>query len=226
VNVTFSKQYIEFEQARCECFKLLAACFYQPEKDALLEEKTLESLSELLGRVCPDAALSAAKMKEALSKYNNQELLIDYAKLFVGPFELKAAPYGSVYLDESRKIMGDSTLKVVEAYKEAGLALDEHFKELPDHMAAELEFMYFLAYQELEAIGKNDTEKAAHFLNRQETFLRSFLGPWTVPFCEKIRQGTENEYYRALADCLEAFITKTSHSNAMPEELKAGLART
>jgi len=223
--VTLSKQYTEFEQARCECFKLLAACFYQPGKDALLEEKTLEGLSGLLRRVCPEAALSASTMRDALLKYSNEELLIEYAKLFVGPFELKAAPYGSVYLDDGRKIMGDSTLEVTKIYKEEGLALDENFKELPDHIAAELEFMYYLAYQEVEALEKNDTEKAAHFLNRQEYFLRTFLGRWVAPFCEKIKQGTENEFYQALADCLAMFITKTNFSDAMPEELKAGLAQ-
>ena len=185
----------------------------------------MESLSGLLGRVCPDAAPSAATMKDALLKYSNEELLIEYAKLFVGPFELKAAPYGSVYLDDGRKIMGDSTLEVTKIYKEEGLSLDKNFKELPDQIAAELDFMYYLGYQEVEALEKNDTDKAAHFLNRQEYFLWTFLDKWVAPFCEKIKQGTENGFYQALAGCLATFISKTNHSDAMPEELKAGLAQ-
>ncbi|HEY6011532.1 MAG TPA: molecular chaperone TorD family protein [Nitrospirota bacterium] len=191
-----------------------------------LEEKTLESLSVLLGRVCPEAALFGEKMKDALLEYTGDELLVEYAKLFVGPFELKAAPYGSIYLEEGRKIMGDTTLEVTRIYKEEGLSLDDNYRELPDHIAAELEFMYYLAYHEVEALANNAPERAAHFLDRQEHFLRTFLGGWVEPFCDKIRQGTENDYYKALAGCLSVFITKTHFSDALPEELKMGLART
>ncbi len=215
-----------YEQARCECYKLLAACFCRPERDALIEEKTLQSLSGLLSRVCPDAEPCGVHMSDALLKYSNEELLVEYARLFVGPYELKAAPYGSVYLETGGKIMGDSTIAAATVYKEEGLSLDENFNEIPDHIAAELEFMYYLAFKEVEALEKNDAEKAAYFLNRQEYFLRTFLGAWVAPFRGKIKQGTENEFYQALADCLEVFISKTNYNDVMPEELKVSLART
>jgi TorA maturation chaperone TorD len=214
---------MEFEQARRDCYKLMAACFYQPQKELFLEEKVFENLGKVLKRVCPEAAQFAEKSRTFVMQYGNEELLVEYARLFVGPNELIAPPYGSIYLEEGRKVMGHSTARVMEFYKAEGLSMDEHFENLPDHIAAELEFMHYLAYQEVEALEKNETEKAAHFLNRQETFLRTFLGPWVAPFCDKIKQGTENGFYQALADCLAAFISKTNFSDAMPEELKAGL---
>lgn len=216
--------FIENEQARCECFKLLAACFYQPQKEVLLEEKALENLSGLLGRVCPDAAASAAHMKDALLKYSNDELLVEYAKLFVGPFELKAAPYGSVYLDEGRKVMGESTVKVMEIYKEEGLVMDGDFKDLPDHITVELEFMYYLAFKEVEALEEKNAEKAAYYLDARESFQRNFPGKWISPFCNKIKEGTDNEFYNALADCLAAFM-KSSNGTSVPDRFELGSVR-
>ena len=220
------EQFIELEQSRRDCYKLMAACFYQPQKELCLEEKVFENLDKLLKRVCPEAAQFTGKIAASVMQYGDEELLVEYARLFVGPNELLAPPYGSLYLEEGGRVMGESTTRVMEFYKAEGLAMDEHFRNLPDHIAAELEFMYYLAYQEVEALEKNDMEKAAHFLNRQETFLQTFLGPWVAPFSEKIKQGTENGFYQALADCLTAFITKTNYHDAMPEELKAGLVRT
>jgi TorA maturation chaperone TorD len=219
------EEILEFEGARRDCYKLLAACFYQPQKKAFLEENLYESLGAMLNRACPEAAPFSQKLATTVAQYNDEDLLVEYARLFVGPNELLAPPYGSVYLEEGRKVMSESTARVMEFYKAEGLSIDENFGNLPDHIAAELEFMYYLAYNEVEALEKNDREKAGHFMNRQETFLRNFLGPWIAPFCDKITQGTENEFYLALAGCLATFISQTNLSDAMPEELMTSLAR-
>ena len=183
-----------------------------------LEEKTLENLSGLLGRVCPEPFRLRQQMKEALQKYSNDDLLVEYAKLFVGPFELKAAPYGSVYL-EGGKVMGESTVKVLELYKEEGLAMDADFTDLPDHITVELEFMYYLAFKEVEALEEKNTEKAAYYLDARESFQQNYLAKWVGPFCRKIKEGTDNEFYNALADCLAAFMI-ASNDNAVPDRLK------
>ena len=219
------EQIIGFERARRDGYKLLAASFYQPQKKLFLDENLYESLGTMLTRVCPEAAPFSEKMATTVRQYSDEDLLVEYARLFVGPNELLAPPYGSIYLEEGRKVMGDSTARVMEFYRAEGLSMDEHFENLPDHIAVELEFMYYLAYNEVEALENNDREKAGHFADRQEAFLRTFLGPWIVPFCEKMKQGTENKFYHALADCLSVFISKTNYRDAMPEELTTSLAR-
>ncbi len=218
-------QFIQFERARRDCYKLLAACFYQPQKKLYMEENVFAGLGNMLTLVCPDAARFSEKMATSVMQYNDEELLVEYARLFVGPNELLAPPYGSVYLEEGGKVMGESTVRAAEFYKAEGLAMDEQFHNLPDHITAEMEFMYYLAYHEVEALEKNDREKAVYFLNRQEAFLRTYLDGWVIPFCEKIKEGTENGFYQALADCLSVFISKTNRSDAIPEELKENLAR-
>ena len=136
-----SQEKILYEKRIGECFRLLAACFYKPQKEIFLQEKVFQNLTSLLEPVCPDAAHFSNKMSESILKYSEEELSVEYATLFVGPYELKAPPYGSVYLDEGRRVMGDSTIEVIRMYQEAGLTLDENFKELPDHIAVELEFI-------------------------------------------------------------------------------------
>ena len=220
------EQFIQFERARRDCYKLFAACFYQPQKKLFQDENVFSVLGNLLTRVCPEAALFSEKMARSVTQYNDEELLVEYARLFVGPNELLAPPYGSLYLEQGGKVMGESTAGVMEFYKAEGLSMDEQFHNLPDHITAEMEFMYYLAYHEVEALEKNDREKAGHFADRQEAFLRTFLGPWIVPFCEKMKQGTENRFYHALADCLLVFISKTNRHAAMPQGLEASLART
>jgi TorA maturation chaperone TorD len=200
------------EKRRGDCYKLLAACFYLPRKMLYLEEGILRSLAALFGEVCLEAAPCLAQMEEAFLTYSEEELSIEYARLFVGPFELKAPPYGSVYLDGGRRVMGDSTMEVVRIYEKTGLAMDKEFKELPDHIAVELEFMYYLIYKEVEALEKLEKDKALALEETRNHFFNRFLSPWIPPFCEKIKETTDNHFYIALADCLSTFITNQSRN--------------
>ena len=184
-----------------DCYKLLAACFYEPEKKLFIDEQVCENLARLLTEVAPEAEPAAQKMQVALSKLDDKELLIDYARLFVGPFELLAPSYGSIYLEGKSQIMGDSTMAVLKHYKEAGLSVD--IKEPPDHIAFELEFLHYISALEAEAFEKHEHDQQLNFAMVKKEFLEKFLAPWVPLFCEKIRGGTTNSFYNNLADCLQ-----------------------
>jgi TorA maturation chaperone TorD len=193
------------EQMRGDCYRFLAACFYVPQTELFVQENLLQNLTASLKKACPEAAPFSRKMEDALLGYSNEDLSVEHAKLFVGPFELKAPPYGSVYLDREKRVMGDSTMEVIKAYQEQGLSIDDEFKEVPDHISAELEFMYYLVHKELEALEKGDKKRALKWIEPQEAFFSTFLKPWVPPFCEKIKEGTDNEFYKSLADCVSTF---------------------
>jgi len=38
--------------------------------------------------------------------------------------------------------------------------------------------------------------------------MNRYLCPWVFTFCNNLRNGTESEFYRTLANCLENFITE------------------
>ncbi|MEK6558483.1 MAG: molecular chaperone TorD family protein [Candidatus Margulisiibacteriota bacterium] len=215
------KEFICCEKARGDGFRLLSACFYQPEKDVFLEEKIFEKLALLLKQVSPEASAVVSDMEKFFSKNSEEELNVDYAKLFVGPNDLLAPPYGSVYLDGGRRVMGDSTMDVIKLYAEQGLVMDGDFKNLPDHITVELEFIYYLIFQEIEALEKSDIAGAIAFINQQKLFLDRFLKRWIQPFCDKMREGASSEFYRALADCACAFIKDAGPGDALHEELRS-----
>jgi len=185
---------------RGNCFKLLAACFYEPEKDLFVEENLCQNLQDLLDGWASGAAKAASDMRRALSDTEQKQLSISHAELFIGPFELIAPPYGSVYLEKNRQIMGDTTIGVLKSYQEAGLSVDE--KEPPDHIAIELEFMSFLSLRQAEARAEGRDTEAEDYLGRQKDFYHNYL-PWVPSFCEAIRKGTKSHFYQSLADCLE-----------------------
>jgi TorA maturation chaperone TorD len=190
------------------CLRLLAACFYEPDKEVLLENELFENLGKHMKTVCPDAASFAESMKKTIEEYSSEDLKIAYAKLFVGPFGLLAAPYGSVYLDEGGRVMGDSTMEVIKCFEEEKLTRSDDCKDLPDHIAIELEFVSFLAFKELNALEKSDTDAADKYAAKQQSFTNDFIKPWVPEFCEKIKNGTDNKFYQDLADCASMFISR------------------
>lgn len=191
---------------RGECFRFLAACFYQPKKENLCAENFLSTLVENLQEICPDAASAAQRMQESLATYSEEELNVEYARLFVGPFGLKAPPYGSIYLDNDHTVMGPSTLATIEFYEQEGLARDDSFHELPDHIVVELEFLYFLSYRQVEAIQKGEMELADTYRQKQNQFLDCFPVKWVPSFCTLMQNETDNQFYSALSDCVNIFI--------------------
>ncbi len=191
------------------CFRMLAACFYEPEKDLFAEADLFDKLREHLEEICPEAAGFASEMGKSIQQYSDEDLRIEHAKLFMGPFELIAPPYGSVYLDEGGRVMGDSTMEIIDVYQKEDLARSDDFKDLPDHIVVEMEFMSYLIFKEREALERSDAEAAAEYRQKQSSFLKNYIHSWVPAFCKKIKEGTNNGFYSALADCVSTFITNS-----------------
>jgi TorA maturation chaperone TorD len=213
--------FIPKEKGKGDCYRLLSACFYQPQKETFIQEELFTNLQGLLRPISHDAAAHASAMEKAFLKYSEEDLLVAYAKLFVGPNELLAPPYGSVYLDGEKTVMGDSTIEAIKMYEEQGLSMDGEFKNLPDHITVEMEFIYYLIFKEVEALENSQWGAALDFIKAQELFFDRFLERWVNPFCDKIQQGTDNEFYTSLADCVSVFIGNARPGNDIPEELSA-----
>ena len=191
---------------REDVYRLLAACYYPPTAE-LIEENCCATLAALLAPVAADAAQHASDAVLAANTCSLDALAVEHARLFIGPFQLVAPPYGSIYLDDAKTVMGDSTAKVAAFYHNCGLTLAEDFHELPDHFAVELEFMSFLAFKQREAEVSGDTDEVARIVSLQREFLDRFLLPWLEPFTSAIITDAEAPFYQAIARCSAAFIT-------------------
>ncbi len=192
------------EKARRDAYKNLAACYHLPKRELTTMLKGLERQLGVFG----SGALSyAALMRNEFESLKDlEELKIDFARLFVGPYSLLAPPYGSIYLERERKIMGDSTLDLLEKYRNAGVDLSDNFRDAPDHIAAELEFMYFLVFKEVEALENSDADTTIDYLEKQRAFLHEHLGAWVFDFADIIEEKAETDFYKNLAKATKTFI--------------------
>lgn len=206
-------------QAASDALRLLAVCFYPPEPDLLREEGVCENLAASLGSFSREGSEWAGRLGEALAGAERETLRVEHARLFLGPFEVPAPPYGSIYRDGPKVLMGPSTLAVQRAYREAGLALSSDFHEVPDHVAAELEFAAYLlaggGAPPPEGPPANPSAAAA-------AFLREHLLPWVPAFCSRVEEESQNDFYTALAHCLRAGLRDLAAALPTGDEEPAG----
>lgn len=189
-------------QALC---RFLAACYYQPGPE-FAEEKVFDSMLDAASRIRPDLAGTARRLGAAFLADGPEHLLVDYTRLFLGPVGTVAVPYGSVWLDAGKSVMGNSTVAVLEMYEAAGFDLDEAFQGPPDHIAAELEFLYLLLCREIEAHGNGAAELLNATSRLRARFVRELLEPWIGPFTAAIAAGAQSDFYRELALLTRQFI--------------------
>lgn len=187
-----------------QVLKVLADCFHEPDK--YLRDR-LEGLETMLKQLGEAPTSMGQKLLKELDEEGLDQLLVDYAKLFVGPFELTAPPFGSVYLEEGHKLMGDSTMDVKEIYRLGGLEVSDDFSNPPDHIAAELEFLYYLHVRE-EGLRESDPETAEMVLGLRKEFLSRHLGAWGIPFAEKVRDNAATEFFQTLGGLTKVVLEK------------------
>jgi TorA maturation chaperone TorD len=204
-----TQNFFDLEYLRLEIYRLLADNYYRPEQSLL---DSLARLETCIEQVCSEADKYIKHMQIDIARVDGPaDLEVDYARLFIGPFNLLAPPYGSVYLESERRVMGNSTADVEKRYQAAGLDVATGFKDAPDHIAAELEFMHFLIFKTMEAANHGDVNRVATCLLTQQSFLEVHLGAWVAEFVGNVVDNAETSFYRNLGRATEAFIKDDYH---------------
>lgn len=195
VTSKVSNRFADPETAANLCL-LAARAFAQPD---LLDSEDPGRLASLCPQLPEPVIAPATRLAEVWADAlatDREPLSLAYAKLFLGPFEIASPPYASLYLDPERKLMGTVSMDVGHAYAEAGLGPTESGpREAPDHIALELEFLYYLAYQ-------TATEDDPAWLERYGKFADQHLAHWAPQLADAIREADAHPYYKALADLL------------------------
>jgi TorA maturation chaperone TorD len=199
------------DAARADLCRLLAACYYEPGRE-FEEERVFAALHAAAARVDPGLAADARRLGDAFAAARLEDLLIDYTRLFLGPVAAPARPYGSVWLEVDKGLMQDSTLAVLALYAEGGFEIAEAFRELPDHIAAELEFLYLLLFRAAQARRAGDDATLAAAADLRRRFLEAHLAAWVGPFTAAVAADAQSDFYRALARLTERFIGTESRA--------------
>ncbi len=192
------------EVGKGDAFRLLSEFFSPPNEEMVLKLKVLESR---IKKACIPAVPYIAKMEKHFEDEGDiDSLRVDFSRLFVGPFGMLAPPYGSVYMESGRKVMGDSTLDVVSRYREEGLDISGDFHDAPDHIAVELEFVHFLIFKSLEAASHSDMHASGHYMEKRRRFYAEHLGAWISDFQEHVEEKAETNFYKNLARATRTLI--------------------
>jgi putative dimethyl sulfoxide reductase chaperone len=210
------------ERVRSSTYYHVARLF-EPPGAFLEDEGVLEALRVALEAVNPVAGEHAATLRVALAGEGLERVRRDHMRLFVGPGQLLAPPYGSVYLDGKRELLGPSTQAVERLYAEAGLRPAPDLKDAPDHVRVELDVMHLVVERTLDAMRAADWERAEALVRVQATLLQHHLSRWVTPFATLIRTGAETAFYRHVADLVEAVVKQEylEDAAAMIDEFNA-----
>jgi DMSO reductase family type II enzyme chaperone len=158
-------------------------------------------LRESLSMLSPRFASPEERWLALQDVGSTDDLAVEHTRLFdVGSSGPPCPLYGGLY-------GGDRMAKMEEAvrfYNHFGLKLSEEQRELPDHIATQLEFMHYLTYREVEAL-QADVDPGS-YRRAQRDFLSRQLGSWVPKLFERLEQQHAGAYARSLVGLLDEFL--------------------
>ena len=135
-----------------------------------------------------------------------EDLAVEYTRLFIGPGK-HISPYAAIYTGgDGSSLWNSATTSVQNFIRAAGFDYRPDFRDLPDHISVELEFMQHLTAREAAAWGKGDLEGAKRLRRLEARFLTEHLANWIPAFCERITVEANHPFYRALAGLTQGVI--------------------
>ncbi|ONI38494.1 hypothetical protein AN639_12955 [Candidatus Epulonipiscium fishelsonii] len=146
-----------------------------------------------------------------LSKMLNQddnikldELKAEYTYLFIGPKKIPAPIFESVYHSDKRLLFTENTIDVRKIYQKSGLEVLRKNQIPDDHLAYEMEFMYYLAHKIESDITNENLESKV--VATSKSFLEKHLLKWVPTFCANVEQYGESEFYKKICSSLLKFL--------------------
>jgi len=199
------KNAINGAAAKATLFTLLAQAFNYPD-DALASTLASGQFVKELKGVLPDHAQEIIGMLSLYSGGGKDQILIDlerdYTWMFFASKPRIAYLFGSVYGEG--KLYQESTFAITRLYYETGLKLDESFKLPPDHIAVELEFMAYLAFNEQEAMKEGNKGNAEYAAEVQQRVFKDYLGPLASNVGNRIADKARTDFYQIMGRLLKA----------------------
>lgn len=131
------------------------------------------------------AADALALMHEGLAAgADNENLVWEYRRLFVGPGHLPAPPWGSVYTDRECVVFGEATLALRAWMRRVGVARTTDERTPEDHIGLMLALLSYLAEERPDLV---------------DEYLRDHLLTWALHYLEALEAAADHPFYQGLA---------------------------
>jgi len=159
-------------------------------------------MREGLKSICSFISSFKNKPREETLKH----IAVDRTRLFRGINEKHSPPppYESVYRDQ--RLCGKSRTEVCDFYCKLGVILPEAWKESPDYLGIEIDFMRLLCQSQEEAWMNHRFDKVSEFLGVSMKFLEDHLLQWAPQFLERMSEMAELDFYKGLGRLTSGFL--------------------
>lgn len=159
-----------------------------------MASRALRDATDALAQI--DACIRSASDATALF----QTLEETYVRLFISSRHGVAVPlYQSCYAYDGAPLMGPPALGMQERLAAIGLTLSDTAPEPPDHLAVELEYLYFLLH-------KGWTDPDAAYTAEAAVFAEIELGTWIDAFAARVARATHPALFAPAAVLTKAVI--------------------
>lgn len=191
--------------AAADLFLTLAAAFTAPPAQMSAGDWSLPLAADLdeLGEALELDAAAAVRTLRAVDaeRHVDEPWLVDYSRLFLVP-PVPVTLNTGMYLEGS--LGGSSAQMMQQCYGVAGFAVRETFRDLPDHVAIQLEFVAALL-QRAEAADDDARDMAREFI---DAFIAHWVGPLHAA-CGKVAAGDPAaRVYALLVDVLRQAVDR------------------
>jgi TorA maturation chaperone TorD len=129
---------------------------------------------------------------------------VEFTRLFSGLQEGMGPPppFESVWREQ--RLVGETTVAVIDTYQSAGFAEIDPTAGPQDHIAVELKYLALLAVREAEAWQIGSAELARGRMEQQDSFLRQHPLTWVPGWADAIIAQSREPLFVALAGLVKA----------------------
>jgi TorA maturation chaperone TorD len=207
---------MELSRARRDVYAFLGSAFLAPPGEqylrALADEEFVAGADELFDSGVLDSLrqyATAAMQTAELQQGARQEFM----NLFKVPGGQYITPYESVFRDArdvagkhvKGLLMGQSAVNVQKWYKLAAVEISDEYKDLPDHIGLELNFLAHVCRKEQEFAAADDQARLTRAWEIERDFLAAHVVSWAIPLRDKLYGKSQHAYFRTVADLLVEF---------------------
>lgn len=120
-----------------------------------------------------------------------ERLQYEFSRLFIGPGSPPVPLFESRYRSPDSLLMQETSIAVRDNYLSSGLISGgaSHIPE--DHLAVELEYVYYLAGETLKSFQRNDPQTMMGHLEEQRNFLQGRLD-WIAEIAARVVANSED----------------------------------
>ena len=132
----------------------------------------------------------------------------DYTSLFIGPGEVLAPPWESVYFSDGRLTFQEQTLQVRTWFRRFGLESAKLKNEPDDHIGLEMALLAHIAGLAIVALEQKAEDEFWKLLEVQQRFLTEHPLRWMSQWCELVLAHARTDFYRGVALVTRGVLTE------------------